>query len=185
VDVLTRPRARPASPGASSSLATPRVDPRSGRVRAAETRIRWLAVLLDDLIAVPGTGRRIGLKPLIGLIPVFGDLLAAIPGAWLILEAARFRLPTSVLIRMVLNLGVDLLVGIIPFVGDLFDLGFKSNVRNLDLFRRYATDPGTSTAEHRRFLGGLLLIVFGLVVFMVWALLTILGWLESITIAVR
>src|SRR4029077_9582399 len=133
-------------------------DARPARDGAAETRIRWLAVLLDDLFAVPGTGRRIGIKPLIGLIPVVGGLLAGSPGGWLILEAARFRLPTSVLIRMVLNLVVDLLVGMIPFVGDLFDFGFKSNVRNLDLFRRHATDPRASTAEHRRFLGGLLLV---------------------------
>jgi hypothetical protein len=152
-------------------------------VRAAETRIRWLAVLLDDLVEIPGTGRRIGLGPVVGLIPWIGDLLAAIPGALLILEAARFRLPTSVLLRMVLNLVVDLVVGLVPIAGDLFDFGFKSNVRNLGLFRRYATDPDASSVEHRRFLGGLLLIVLGLVLFMGWALLAVLRWLDSFTIA--
>jgi len=178
VDALTRPGRT------TAALATVRADAHSARVRAAETRIRWLAVLLDDLIVIPGTGRRIGIGPLIGLIPFFGDVLTAIPGAWLILEAARFRLPTSVLLRMVLNLVVDLLVGLIPIAGDLFDFGFKSNVRNLDLFRRYAGDPGASTAEHRRFLGALLLIVFGLLLFMGWALLAVLRWLDSFTIAV-
>src|SRR5262245_38955342 len=179
VDALTRP--------GRTTFAPSRVvarDARSSRVRAAETRIRWLAVLLDDLIEIPGTGRRFGVGPLIGLIPLVGDLLTAIPGVWLILEAARFRLPTSVLIRMVLNLTVDLLVGLIPFAGDLFDFGFKSNIRNLELFRRHAADPDASTAEHRRFLGGLLLIVFGLVLFMGWAFVTVLRWLDSFTIAV-
>lgn len=179
MDTLTRPGRTTTAP----SPAHPR-DARSARVRAAETRIRWLAVLLDDLIEIPGTGRRFGIGPLVGLIPFFGDVLAAIPGAWLILEAARFRMPTSVLLRMVLNLVVDLVVGMIPIVGDLFDFGFKSNVRNLQLFRRYAADPDASTAEHRRFLGGLLLIVLGLVLFIGWALIAVIQWLDSFTIAV-
>ena len=156
---------------------------RSARVRAAETRLRWMAVLLDDLIKIPGTGRRTGIGPMIGLIPVVGDVLTAIPGAWLILEAARFRLPASVLSRMVVNLVVDLAIGLIPIVGDLFDFGFKSNMRNLDLFRRYAADPDASTAEHRRFFGGLLLVVLGLVLLMGWAFLAVLRWLDSFTIA--
>ncbi len=180
MDALTRP-GRTAAPAALSPARA--ADPRSASVRAAETRIRWLAVLLDDLVEIPGTGRRIGLGPVVGLIPWIGDLLAAIPGAWLILEAARFRLPTSVLLRMVLNLVVDLVVGLVPIAGDLFDFGFKSNVRNLGLFRRYATDPDASTVEHRRFLGGLLLIVLGLVLFMGWALVAVLRWLDSFTIA--
>ena len=97
---------------------------RSSRMLASERRIRWLAHVLDDLIPVPGTGRRIGLKPLVGLVPWVGDVIGAAPGAWLIVEAARFRLPGSVLARMVLNLIVDFVVGLIPIVGDLFDFGF-------------------------------------------------------------
>ena len=162
-----------------------RLDPaREGRIRAAETRIRWLAVLLDDLIEIPGTGRRIGLGPLVGLVPVAGDLLAAAPGAWLILEAARFRLPASVLARMVVNLVVDLVVGVVPVIGDLFDFGFKSNLRNLELFRRHATEPDASTAEHRRVLGGLLFVVLGVVVALGWAFVALLRWLDSFVIAV-
>src|SRR3954447_4255269 len=74
VDALTRPKARTGStvtPG--STAGAPHA--RSARVRAAETRIRWLAVLLDALIEIPGTGRRIGIGPVIGLIPWIGDLL--------------------------------------------------------------------------------------------------------------
>ena len=162
----------------------PAADARDTRIRAAERRIRWLAVLLDDLIEVPGTGRRIGLGPLVGLIPWAGDLIAAGPGAWLILEAARFRLPASVLLRMVLNLVVDLVVGLVPVLGDLFDFGFKSNLRNLELFRRYASEPDASTAEHRRFLGGLLLLVLGVVLALGWLFVALLRWLDSFVIAV-
>ena len=156
--------------------------PQDGRIRAAETRIRWLALLLDDLVEIPGTGRRIGLGPVIGLVPWIGDLVAAAPGAWLILEAARFRMPASVLGRMVVNLLVDLVVGMIPILGDLFDFGFKSNVRNLELFRRHASDPDASTADHRRFLAGLLLLVLGVVLLLGWLLVTLLVRLDSIVL---
>lgn len=152
-------------------------------IRAAETRIRWLAVMLDDLVEIPGTGRRIGLGPVVGLIPWIGDLIAAAPGAWLILEAARFRLPPIVLTRMVVNLLVDLVVGAIPLVGDVFDFGFKSNLRNLELFRRHALDPDSSTRDHRVFLGGLLLLALGVVLALGWLLLSLSGWLDSIVIA--
>lgn len=161
---------------------TPPVTSRQGRVRAAETRIRWLAVLLDDLIELPGTGRRIGLGPVVGLVPVVGDLIAAAPGAWLILEAARFRLPPSVLARMVVNLVVDLVVGAVPVIGDLFDFGFKSNLRNLELFRRYASDPGASTRPHRMFLGGILLVALGLVAALGWLVVALIGWLDTFVI---
>jgi hypothetical protein len=163
---------------------TPHTRSRDDRVRAAETRIRRLAVLLDDLIEIPGTGRRIGLGPLVGLVPWLGDLVAAAPGAWLILEAARFRLPRIVLLRMVVNLVIDLVVGAIPLLGDLFDFGFKSNLRNLELFRRYAAEPDASTREHRLFVGGLLLVLLGAVLLVGWLLLGLLGWLDSIVIPV-
>lgn len=146
--------------------------------------MRWLAVLLDDLVEIPGTGRRIGLGPVVGLVPWFGDLAAAAPGAWLILEAARFRLPRVVLVRMVVNLLVDLVVGAIPLLGDLFDFGFKSNVRNLELFRRHANVPDASTRDHRWFLGGLLLLVLGLMLLIGWLLVTTLGWLDSLVVPV-
>jgi hypothetical protein len=136
--------------------------------------------LLDDLVPIPGTSQRIGLDPVIGLIPWIGDLISAAVGFWLIAEAARFRIPSSVLARMVLNTTVDLLAGAIPFVGDLFDVVSRSNRRNLELFRRHATDATASTAEHRAFLAGLVLVVVGLI----WLAATLLGWLLSIEIPV-
>jgi hypothetical protein len=165
-------------------VSSTRTGSRDDRIRAAETRIRWLAVLLDDLIEIPGTGRRIGLGPVVGLIPGVGDVIAAAPGAWLILEAARFRLPRVVLARMVANLVVDLIVGAVPLLGDLFDFGFKSNLRNLELFRRHASDPDASTRDHRLFLGGLLLVVVGAVLAVGWLFVSLLGWLDSFVIPI-
>jgi hypothetical protein len=69
-------------------------------------------------------------------------------------------------------------------LGDLFDFGFKSNLRNLQLFRRYAAEPDASTREHRLFVGGLLLLVLGAVLLLGWLIVSVLGWLDSIVIPV-
>jgi Domain of unknown function (DUF4112) len=153
---------------------------RTERFGAFERRYAAVSRVLDDLVPIPGTSQRVGLDPIIGLIPWFGDLVSAAVGFWLIAEAARFRIPSVVLVRMVLNTTVDLLAGAIPFIGDLFDVVSRSNRRNLALFRRHATDATASTAEHRAFLAGLGLVIVGLV----WLAATVLGWLLSIEIPV-
>lgn len=147
-------------------------------MQAAERRIAAISRLLDDLVEVPGTGRRFGLDPILGLFPVVGDAIPAALSVWLIAEAARFRLPPVVLGRMVVNVLVDLLVGLVPFVGDLFDFVSKPNARNLALFRRYATEPEASTADQRRFFIGLAAVLVGLA----WLASLALGWLLSIEI---
>lgn len=153
---------------------------RTERFHAFERRYAAVSRVLDDLIRIPGTNQRIGLDPAIGLIPWFGDLVSAAVGFWLIAEAARFRIPRAVLARMVFNTTVDLLAGAIPILGDLFDVVSRSNRRNLELFRRHATDAGASTAEHRAFLVGLALVVIGLL----WLAAMLLGWLLSTEIPV-
>ena len=155
------------------------IDPgHTERLRAAERRISFISRILDDLIEIPGTGRRIGVDPVLGLLPVVGDAASALASFWIIAEAARFRLPPIVLARMVINAVVDLLLGAIPLVGDLFDFVAKANARNLALFRRHATDPGASTADQRAFFAGLALLLVGLV----WLLAQLVGWLLSIEI---
>jgi hypothetical protein len=112
-------------------------------------------------------------------VPVVGDAVSAVASLWIIGEAARFRLPPIVLARMVLNAVVDLLLGLIPFLGDLFDFVAKANTRNLALFRRYASDPEASTADQRLFFVGLALLFAGLL----WLLAQVVGWLLSIEIS--
>lgn len=153
---------------------------RSERFRAFERRYAAVSRVLDDLVPIPGTNQRIGLDPIVGLIPWVGDVISAAVGFWLIAEAARFKIPSVVLVRMVLNTTVDLVAGAIPFLGDIFDVVSRSNRRNLELFRRHATDATASTAEHRAFLGGLALIIIGLI----WLAATLIGWLLSIEIPV-
>ena len=151
---------------------------RTERFLAFERRYAAVSRVLDDLVPIPGTNRRVGLDPLVGLIPWIGDLVSAVVGFWLIAEAARFKIPPVVLARMVLNTTVDLVAGAIPLIGDLFDVVSRSNRRNLELFRRHAIDTTASTAEHRAFLAGLALVVVGLL----WLAARLLGWLLSIEI---
>ena len=151
---------------------------RRERLAAAERRIRLVSRVLDDLVTVPGTNRRVGLEPVVGLIPGAGDVVSAAVGFWLIAEAARFRLPPIVLARMVLHTVVDLVVGLVPLLGDVFDFAFKSNTRNVELFRRYASDEAASTREHRLFFLGLVLLAVGLL----WLIAVALGRLLSIEI---
>ncbi len=94
---------------------------------------RVLARLLDDAIPIPGTEWRIGIDPLLGLVPVLGDALGAVLSSWLVVVAVRRRAPFGVLARMGLNIAIDTVVGSVPVLGDAFDAGWKSNVRNLRL----------------------------------------------------
>lgn len=110
------------------------------RVREAE-RVRSLARLLDSAIRIPGTNIRFGLDALIGLIPGVGDVSGAAMAGYIVLTAARLGVPKAVIGRMVLNLGVDTVVGAIPLLGDLFDVGFRANLRNSVLLDRYLTEP--------------------------------------------
>ena len=152
---------------------------RAERFRAAEQRIGRVTRVLDELVGVPGTPIKVGHDPVIGLIPVVGDAVAAGVGAWVIAEAARFGMPRLVLGRMVLNLLLDLGVGAIPILGDAYDAFFRSNSRNLDLFRRHALDPDASTRGERAFFAGLLLVIVGILWLAFVALWTVIDWLAN------
>jgi hypothetical protein len=99
-------------------------------------RLEALGSLLDSRFRLPG-GFRFGLDPLIGLVPGVGDGISAIVSLYIVLEAYRLGASRGALARMLLNIGLDLGVGIIPIIGDVADFAFKSNRRNLDLLRRH------------------------------------------------
>jgi len=84
--------------------------------------VELIAWLLDNSIPIPGTGRRVGLDGVIGLVPGVGDLLSAGISVLVVVRAAQFRLPRIVLVRMLVNVALDLGIGAIPVLGDAFDL---------------------------------------------------------------
>jgi hypothetical protein len=116
-----------------------------GHPAALDALRRW-AVLLDSAFRIPGTGIRFGLDAVIGLIPGVGDISTPAFAALLLLQAVRMRLPAVVQARMVLNAAFDMLIGLVPILGDLADVGWKANLRNLALLERHAR-PGVSPAR--------------------------------------
>ncbi len=105
-------------------------------------RARALATLLDSSILIPGTARRIGLDPIIGLIPFVGDFAGALLSSYIVLAAAFAGASVFTLIRMIVNIGIDTLVGSIPLFGDIFDAAWKSNAMNIALFERHVATYG-------------------------------------------
>ncbi len=125
-------------------------------------RLRRLGYLLDNAIPIPGTPFRIGWESIIGLVPGVGDLVGGGFSAYIVLQAARMGVPRSLLARMGWNLLVDLAVGAVPFLGDLFDAGFKANMRNLALLEQHARQPTAARRASRRFVA-LIAVLLGLV----------------------
>jgi hypothetical protein len=128
-------------------------------------RVRVIARLLDNSISIPGTGWKIGLDPIVGLIPGIGDLIGAVLSAYIVLEAARADVPGFTLVRMLANVGFDTLVGAVPAVGDLFDAAWKSNTRNVALLERHLSKQGASPVPRRGYsVGALILTAIALLV---------------------
>jgi hypothetical protein len=138
-----------------------------GRELAAESRARAYARLLDSAFRIPGTGIRIGLDALVGLIPGGGDVLGAALSSGIVLMAMREGVPAPVLWRMVGNIAIDTLIGAVPLLGDLFDFAWKANTKNADLLDQYHASP-QKTKTRSRLLG---LLVLGTLVLLVVAIL--------------
>ncbi|MGB5961572.1 MAG: DUF4112 domain-containing protein [Coleofasciculaceae cyanobacterium] len=100
-------------------------------------RIRKLSRLMDTAIGIPGTKFRIGLDPIIGLIPGAGDLVSTAFSAYIIYLATQIGISSQDLKKMILNIGLEAVVGTVPLVGDLFDAYYKSNIRNLAILEEH------------------------------------------------
>jgi hypothetical protein len=130
----------------------PRFEDRQAHERLQ--RLRSLAWLLDSSIPLPG-GFRIGLDAIVGLVPVVGDVTGALIAGFILNEARLLGAPRSVLLRMSANVLLETLVGTIPLLGDLFDAGFKANLRNIALLEQYQLHPQHSRQGSRWFLAGM------------------------------
>lgn len=104
-------------------------------------RLQTVATLMDSQFAIPGIGYRIGWDGLIGLIPGVGDLASTAISLYIISEAQKLGVSRWTTARMVGNVAIDAVVGAIPVLGDLFDMAYKANLRNLRLL---GIEPRTS-----------------------------------------
>jgi len=100
-------------------------------------RIDALATLLDTAFVIPGTQIRLGLDALIGLVPGIGDAISTIMSLFIVNEARALGAPPLVIARMLANVALDGLVGAVPLAGDVFDVAFRANRRNMALLRAH------------------------------------------------
>lgn len=143
--------------------------------RRLET-LRRLQRLLDEAFRVPGTNVRFGWDSIVGLVPGLGDLATALLAGTLIVQAQRMGVPRVVQIRMLLNVGIDLLVGAVPLAGDVADVFWKANTRNMALLDRHAGAIRSSTAADWVFV----LAVLGIIAVMALLPFLLLGWLIGV-----
>jgi len=124
-----------------------------------------LVRVLDDGVRVPGTNIGFGLDAIIGfLLPGAGDMLTGLGSLSLLVLAIKRRVPTVAIGRMVVNIGIDTLLGSIPVVGDVFDLFWRSNRKNLEIIEKYQDDPGArpSSADYALVAVGVLLVLLSI-----------------------
>ncbi|NJN48349.1 MAG: DUF4112 domain-containing protein [Candidatus Competibacteraceae bacterium] len=155
-----------------------------GTDHATRNRLHRMAWFLDNAIPVPGMGGyRIGVDGLIGLIPGVGDAFGAVLSTYILGEAARLGVPKSVLLRMLFNIVIESIIGLIPFAGDIFDMAWKSNLRNVKLLDNYLDNPRTTTRSSRFLAFGIVTTAL-LVVLFVFALgIMVLQWVVSLLIS--
>jgi len=106
-------------------------------VTARLRRLRRFAWVIDAALRIPGTRFRFGLNGLIGLPPGFGDVALALLSLYFVVEAMRLRVPLGLLGRMLLNIAIEFALGAVPVLGDLFDMVWKANLRNVALLERH------------------------------------------------
>jgi hypothetical protein len=168
-------------PLAERKVALKVAEPRS---RAeVERSLDQLSRMMDGLFRIPGTGWRIGLDAIVGLIPGVGDFATSAVSFYILAAGVRYRVPKVTLLRMAANIGVDYLLGSIPIVGDLFDAVWKSNQMNVELVRERATATQEESAHGRAsdwlFLGvimlGLLALLAGSIAVSLWLLVQLFG----------
>ena len=144
------------------------------RRKSLEEIFRWVALIMDDFLRVPGTKFRFGLDPLIGLLPGIGDTASAITSGFVLFYAARSGVPKVLLARMAANILINEIIGIIPGLGDAFSFWFKSNKRNYEILKRYRAAPGRLRKSDWFFLILLLGLVLAIVcagLFVSWMIL--------------
>lgn len=105
-------------------------------------RLDALATLMDSAFVIPGTGIRMGLDGLIGLVPVLGDLITTAISSYILMEARRLGASRLTLVRMATNIAVDGVIGAVPIAGDVFDVAFRANRRNMKILREHLARKG-------------------------------------------
>ncbi|MDH3645611.1 MAG: DUF4112 domain-containing protein [Gammaproteobacteria bacterium] len=111
-------------------------------------RLTRIARLMDNSIRIPIIGRRIGWDAVIGLIPGVGDAAGAIISGYIVVAAMRLGAPAGVVARMIGNVGLETLIGAVPLLGDVFDMAFRANLRNVALLEEHLESTTVTTEDN-------------------------------------
>jgi len=155
----------------------PQVNPIAAKLAASKdpterAAARILAKYLDELLQIPGTNFKIGLDPILALIPGVGDTVASGAGIIILLDALRSGVSIPVFLRMMLNMGINFLIGLVPGLGAAGSAFFKSNSRNLALLTTWQAGQKDQVKRSTlRFYGGLVILLAMI------ALFILVGWL--------
>jgi hypothetical protein len=153
--------------------------PNSGEIYRPGERLpardHWMEVLANLMDGAIPIGRwKIGLDPLLGLIPGIGDLIGALISMAIVVRAVQAGIPRIAVARMVTNIAIDTFVGSIPLLGDAFDFGFKSNLKNLKIYEESLYDARSAKARHWGFFLALFVAVGAVAAIFIYGLIAIL-----------
>lgn len=140
-----------------------------------------LAELLDSQFKIPNTNIRFGIDPIISLIPGAGDVVAGVISLYFLIQGAVHGGRSAVLGRMFINILLDVLIGSIPLLGDLFDVYWKANLRNARILDELQQNPNKTTSESRMWIWFVVVqfvvIIIGIILLIGWAIAEILDLL--------
>ena len=147
-----------------SDIKIPEVLEPDAAIPADLRALRKFAVLMDEAVAIPGTGKRVGLDAALGLIPGVGDAIGAFLSSWILFGALRHRVPLPKFLRMLSNVVLDFAVGSIPIAGDFFDFMFAENIENVEILIRHRDRARPPRSWNRIALGVLSVVLFLLLI---------------------
>jgi hypothetical protein len=139
---------------------------------SSHPKSRKFAELLDSWFTIPGTKIKVGLDPIIGIVSGIGDLAGASLSVYFMFYATRLGAKSSVLLRMFMNIMADLTIGLIPILGDLFDVAWKANLRNVKLLEMLEEDPEKLEKESTV----LMWVLFTILVLILIGVIIAIGW---------
>lgn len=176
------PRKPPTSLSQAASVPTGLAAGMSDRRVASLKRLRQLSYLLDNAVGIPGTDFRFGLDPVVGVLG--GDVVTGLVSVYIVYEAMKMGLPAATIGRMGFNILLDTLTGLVPVLGDLFDVGWKANSQNVSLLEKHVANPVPSRATDKVFAVIVIALLLALVICMAalsaWVIAQVFGFLAQL-----